>query len=151
MLAARYGHTEVVRALLTAPGIDLNKKATVLSLNDNEGKTALGIAIEENKDDDEKTVENKTDIAALLTAAVGRLIFDAAKKKGNLLREQLDVWSGQSTVLNWANPDEGEQTPLIISCQEGMYENVKKMLAQGESPFLRLLWASVLPAFSSAP
>ena len=56
MHAVQEGHFEVVRALLAAPGIDVNKRATD---GDNEGKTALGMAIH----------HNKPEAAALLRAA----------------------------------------------------------------------------------
>ena len=46
MHAACNGHTEVVRALLAAPGLDLNKRATD---GKHEGKNALDIAIENDR------------------------------------------------------------------------------------------------------
>ena len=66
MDAADNGNLEVVRALLTVSGIDVNKK---VSSSANFGRTALGLAVHKDPSDGDGTRRNKAEIAALLRAA----------------------------------------------------------------------------------
>ena len=62
-------------------------------------------------------------------AGTGQGIYVAAEE-GDVaaLRPLLQQWSGHD-VLNWANPDDYERTPLIIGSKEGKLEAVQLLLA----------------------
>ena len=147
MVAASQGHAEVMRALLAAPNVDLDKRATDGWI---EGKTALGLAMHEDKHEiaamlraagEEQQQEQEGEQGAAAASAreapagTGRRIYDAAKK-GDMavLRPLVQEWTGNEYVLNWANRELAGWTPLIIGSREGKVEAVRLLLATPGEP-----------------
>ena len=135
--AACSGHSEVVRALLAAPGIDINKRVTD---GPDKGKTALGLAIAyKNREAAAllRVVEEEEEAAPAVAPAAarealegtGRRIYDLAEA-GDVaaLRPLVQQWSGHD-LLNWANPAFDGWTPLQICSTEGKLEAVELLLA----------------------
>ena len=156
MYAALKSHTEVLRALLAAPDVDIGKAVT---RGPHKGKTALGMAIHHNKPEATALLraaaaEGGKPVVAVAAAAAGggeavivlpivakareapagtgQRIYDATKAGDvDALRPLVQEWIGNEDVLNWANPGlfENGCTPLIIGSQEGRLEAVELLLA----------------------
>ena len=75
--------------------------------------------------------QRKSSQPALDPDILGRMLFEAAESGDSAMLKQVLGGTGgsEAQVLNWANPLQGGQTPLIAACQMGEAACVKALLS----------------------